>query len=196
MATIAGICNSGLSKIGNNRIISLVDGSPAANKCAEQYDKMREELLRSHDWNFAATRVKLAQLSTAPIFGYEYAYSLPSDWLRTITVHPADNRWVVITDYATESTAADGKVLMSDEPDVYLRYVRDITDPNLMDPAFREALAWRMAMELAIPMAKSSALRDRMEVGFDDALVIAKSIDGQDDPQQTLPEGDWVTCRY
>lgn len=196
MADEVGICNSGLAKIGNNRIISLTQGTPAANLCAEQYEKLRDDLLRSHDWNFAASRVKLGQLSATPAFGYDYQYALPSDWMRTITVHAADNRYVHITEYATESTEAEGRVLLTDYPDVYLRYVRKITDVNLMDPAFREALAWRLAVELSVPLTKSGSLRDRMDAGFEDALSIAKSIDGQDDPPQRVPEGDWVTARY
>ncbi len=195
MATEVGICNSGLSKLGNNRINSLTEGTPAANLCLEQYDKLRDHLLRSHDWNFAASRVKLAQLSSTPAFGFDYQYALPSDWMRTISVHPADSRSTHITDYATESTPDEGRVLRTDYPDVYIRYVRRLEDPNVMDPAFREALAWRLAMELAVPLAKSGSLRDRMAAGFEDSLSIAKSIDGQDDPSQALPDGSWVTAR-
>lgn len=195
MATETGICNSALSKLGNNRINSLTEGTPAANLCLEQYGKLRDHLLRSHGWNFAANRVKLAQLSSTPAFGYDFQYALPSDWMRTITVHPADSRTTHITDYATESAPDEGRVLRTDCPDVYLRYVRKLEDPNVMDPAFREALAWRLAMELAVPLAKSGGLRDRMVAGFEDALATAKSIDGQDDPPQKLPEGSWLSAR-
>jgi hypothetical protein len=196
MATEAGICNSALSKLGNNRINSLTEGTTAANLCLEQYGKLRDHLLRSHDWNFAASRVKLAQFSSTPAFGYNFQYALPSDWMRTISVHPGDRRKGHVTDYATESTEAEGRVLRTDCPDVHLRYVRKVGDPNVMDPAFREALAWRLAMELAVPLAKSGSLRDRMAAGFDDALAIAKSIDGQDDPPQVLPDGSWVMARH
>lgn len=196
MASEAGICNSALSKLGNNRIVSLTEGTAAANLCIEQYGKLRDHLLRSHDWNFAASRVRLAQLSSTPEFGYRFQHALPTDWMRTISVHPADGRHQRITDYATESTEAEGRVLRTDSPDVYLRYVRKVSDPNVMDPTFREALAWRLAMELAIPLAKSSSLRDRMAAGFEDALATAKSLDGQDDPSQTLPDGSWLAARH
>ena len=195
MATEAGICNSALAKLGNNRIVSLTEGTPAANLCLEQYGKLRDHLLRAHDWNFAASRVKLAQLSSTPAFGYAFQYALPADWMRTISVHSRDSRGDPITDYATESTEAEGRVLRTDHAVVYLRYVRKLTDPNVMDPSFREALAWRLAMELAVPLAKSGRLRDRMERGFEDALAVSKSVDGQDDPPQAVPAGDWVTAR-
>ena len=140
--------------------------------------------------------MKLAQLSSAPAFGYRFQYAMPSDWMRTISVHPGNDRHAHVTDYATESTEAEGRVLHADLPDVYLSYVRKVEDPNVMDPAFREALAWRLAMELAVPLAKSGSLRDRMAAGFEDALAIAKSIDGQDDPPQALPDGSWVMARH
>jgi len=196
MATEAGICNSGLSKLGNNRINSLTEGTPAANLCLEQFDKLRDDLLRSHDWNFAASRVKLGQLSATPAFGYDYQYALPSDWMRTISVHPDKGGAQLLTDYVTESSETEGRVLQANVTDVYMRYVRKLEDPNVMDPAFREALAWRIAVELAVPLAKSGSLRDRMTAGFENALAVARSVDGQDDPPGALPDGDWVTARY
>lgn len=196
MATEAGICNSGLSKLGNNRINSLTDGTPAANLCLEQYGKLRDDLLRAHDWNFAASRVKLGQLSSTPAFGYDHQYALPSDWMRTISVHPDCEGAVLLTDYVTESSAIEGRILLANVTDVYMRYVRKLEDPNVMDPAFREALAWRIAVELAVPLAKSGSLRDRMSAGFENALAVARSVDGQDDPPGALPDGTWVTARY
>ena len=62
MASVVGICNSALVKIGATRIISLTEGSKNANLCDEQYEKVRNDLLRSHAWNFATARRKLARL--------------------------------------------------------------------------------------------------------------------------------------
>jgi len=60
MATNAeAICNSALLKIGASTIVSLSDSSVEAEACNEQYTKLRDELLRSHPWNFAMKRVFL-----------------------------------------------------------------------------------------------------------------------------------------
>jgi hypothetical protein len=88
MASEVGICNSALIKIGASRITSLTEGSKNANLCAEQYAKLRDAELRAHLWNFATSRQKLAQISGAPVSGFEFHYQLPSDWVRTVAVYP------------------------------------------------------------------------------------------------------------
>ena len=62
MASVLGICNSGLIKLGASTIMSLTEGTKNANLCNEQFAKLRDEVLRGHNWNFAIARAKLAQL--------------------------------------------------------------------------------------------------------------------------------------
>lgn len=57
------ICNSALIKIGAAEITSLSDVNKRAQLCNEQYSKLRDELLRSHPWNFAIAR-KVLSLDT------------------------------------------------------------------------------------------------------------------------------------
>ncbi len=91
MASIVGICNSALIKLGASTILSLTEGSKNANLCNEQYEKLRDDLLRAHPWNFAAARQKLARLADAPAFGFAYAYQLPAAFLRAIEVSGNDS---------------------------------------------------------------------------------------------------------
>src|SRR6266849_3505877 len=84
------VINVGLIRIGTTPIVSLTDGSPSANAAGNIYDGLRDTLLASHPWNFATKRQNLAQSSTNPTFEFDHAYPLPSDWLRTISVHDND----------------------------------------------------------------------------------------------------------
>ena len=88
MASIVGICNSALIKLGATRIIQLTEGSKTANLCNEQFEKVRDDLLRGHIWNFAVGRAQLARLAEAPAFEFGEAYQLPSNFLRAISIHP------------------------------------------------------------------------------------------------------------
>jgi len=189
MASEVGICNSALIKIGAARITSLTEGSKNANLCNEQYAKLRDSELRGHTWNFAKTRVKLAQISGAPVSGFDYHYQLPTDWLRAIAAYDSDADQGVLT-YEIK-----GDRLLADSTDVYLVYVRQVTDPNDMDAMFREALAYRLAAELAIPIASSGSLHDRMMRGFGSALRRAKSADAIEDFPEQFPSSPWVTGR-
>jgi hypothetical protein len=189
MASEVGICNSALVKIGASRIIALDEGSKNANLCGELYPKLRDDLLRSHSWNFATVRVKLAQLTTAPAFGFAHEYQLPSDWVRTVSVHDND-----AGDGAVEYRI-EGRKLRSSADEIYLRYVRIVTDVNEMPADFREVLALMLARDIAVPIAQSNALRENMAETFRDALARAKSADALEDYPEALPLGSWVAVR-
>ena len=90
MASDTSIANQAMRMLKANRITSLTDGSNNANAANDVFAEVREELLRSHAWNFATKRQKLAQLSTVPVFEFDNAYALPSDWIRTVSVHDND----------------------------------------------------------------------------------------------------------
>jgi hypothetical protein len=189
MASEVGICNSALVKIGASRIVALDEGSKNANLCGELYPKLRDDLLRSHTWNFATVRAKLAQLATTPEFGFAHEYQLPSDWVRTVSVHDNDAGAGAV-EYRIE-----GRKLRASAGELYLRYVRVVTDVNEMPADFREALALLLARDVAVPIAQSNALRESMADSFREALARAKSTDALEDYPEALPPGSWVTVR-
>ena len=190
MTSEVAICNAALAKVSNNRIVSLTEGSTAGNLCNEMYERIRDRLLRRHIWNFNKKRVKLAQLATAPVFGWTYAYQLPSDWVRNIGVYP-DSAGL----NQTHGYEVEGRMILADHENIYLVYGARVTDPNEFDDMFREALAYALAVELAVPLAKSATLRDRMNEAFQAYVMEAQTIDGQDDPPDFPPEPGWADVR-
>ncbi|CAN0544246.1 unnamed protein product [Laminaria digitata] len=190
MASIAGICNSALIKLGATTIMSLTEGSRNANLCLEQYDKLRDDVLRSHVWNFATRRTRLARLAAAPAFGFDHAYQMPADWLRTITVHDNDGGAGAVR-YRIE-----GRRILTGADTIWLKYVARIDDANDMDASFREALAWKIAIDLAVPITQSTTALREAEEGFRRSLVKARSVDAIEDFPDTLPESDWVALRH
>ena len=189
MADEVGISNSALSKIGAARITALTEGTKNANFCAEQLPKLRDQLLRRHVWNFAKSRARLAQVSSAPAFGFDHAYQLPADWLRTVLVDDSDDGRGGIR-YAVE-----GRTLLADADQVYLVYVRQVTDPNAMTADFREVLAFLLAKEAAVPIAQSNTLKQDMKDELQRALRAARSTDAIEDFPAEMPEGSWAASR-
>ena len=81
MPSDTDVANVALRLIGStNPITSLTDGSDNAKVVNAIYTEVRDDLLRSHPWNFATKRVKLSRLSTDPTFEFDFAYALPTDW--------------------------------------------------------------------------------------------------------------------
>ncbi|MCK1367621.1 hypothetical protein [Bradyrhizobium sp. 62] len=183
---------------GAKRILALTDSVGSAGIAADVLTSERDDLLRSGVWNFAITRIKLGQLSTAPAFGWTYAYSLPSDCERVVSVHDnADGTGVV--PYKVESILQSDSsyinVIATDASDIYLRYCRQITDPNLMTASFRQVLILRMAKIFAISIAKSNPLFAALDQEEQRAYRQARSIDGIEDYPERLPEGSWASSR-
>jgi hypothetical protein len=189
MASDVTICNVALRKTGSERIASLTQGSKNANSCNDLYASYRDDLLRKHPWNFAMARVKLARETAAPAFGYDYQYTLPADHLRTVQVSNND-AGVGTVDHQEE----EGRIRTSAE-DVYLRYVRRVTDANEMPPDFQEALACKMAVTQAVDLTDSRTLSEQIAGEARIALITAKSTDALSNQPERRRVGSWVTSR-
>ena len=61
-----GICRGALHRIGDTSTITTIEDPKTTEEklCAEEYDDVRRELLRSHVWNFAKKRVKVSAETT------------------------------------------------------------------------------------------------------------------------------------
>ncbi len=187
------VVNVALVHIGATPIVSLGDGTPSANAADDVYVEIRDGLLRGHPWNFATTRVKLAQSSTVPAFEFDLAYPLPSDWLRTISVHDNDAGHGTLL-YRTELIGTQ-RAIITNADAVYLRYVKRIADPNLMHSDFLVAFEYALAQALAIKLANSTTLREEMSGELRRAKATARSSDALDSPPESRPRGSWASAR-
>ena len=78
---------------------------------------------------------------------------------------------------------------------MYLTYVKRETNPNLMPPSFRIALASALARDLAITIANSNVLEDQLSKRADRDLGRAKSIDAVGSFPEPRPRGSWANSR-
>lgn len=169
--TSTSICNSALVKIGAERITSLTDtDSVAAILCNEQFEKIRDEVLRAHPWNFALDRASLSQVADYedPLDEWSYKYALPSTCLRVLRT--GDNAEFKI----------EGRYLLSNESDVAILYIKKITDYSVYDPMALEALSLRIAVDLAYAITKSAPLAKSLMDSYRMILSEARSVDGQE----------------
>lgn len=201
MPVSTDIVNIALRRIGGERISSLQqDTSIEAVVARDIYDEARRDLLNSHNWNFAIKRTQFQEAdsedtTTAPNFGWDYAYRLPDDLIRLISVHPIDNDNASV-EYRLEFMSTDDRVLLTNSNQIFIRYVWDMEDPNVMSASFRDALAWRLARDFALAIYKntgSAEMADQMERR---TLARAKAIDGIEDWPERMAEGTWITDRF
>lgn len=173
MADETSICNLALGRIGDERIISMDDASQSARYCKLFYSQTRDEVLRSHPWNFAIRRDTLTALASTPPFGWDYQYQIPSDLLRLLQFNGWD-AWEPLDLYEIES----GK-LLTDESTAQIRYIFQITDTTLFDPLFTEALSLKLASKLSRPLTGTQALGEAILGEYQKMTApLARRIDG------------------
>jgi len=188
------VCNMALGRFGARRISDFdTDTSVNAIQCRLQYAQTRRALIRSHWWGFAKTRVQLSQ-TTAPAFQWTYAYLLPSDWLRLIGIYEsgADNP----IEESTETWEREGNTIISDMSTVYLRYIRDVEDPNSWDSLFVEVMVLSLARKLVIPLSQDLKMKKDID---DDLIPLMSKVRAMDRTEQEHIGRDelktWVDAR-
>jgi hypothetical protein len=151
-------------------------------------------VLRSNNWNFATTRVQLAELGAPPAFGFDHQFGLPSDWIRTVSVHDNDAGLGGI-EYK-EETYNGQRVLLTNSDAVYLRYVQRITDPNLYPADFIVALAVELAKRLAVAIPASNTIKGDLTEEVKMLVQGSKSTDAMGQYPEKRPAGSWATSRF
>lgn len=184
MASETEICNRALIKLGDKTIILIGEDSKRGRACGVLYAPTRDYVLRSHPWNFALKRVQLARNVADPVYDYAYSYKLPSDCLRVII--PNREHW----EYGIE-----GRDLVTDYPDAWLKYIRRVTDVNQFDVTFTESLACKLAAELAVLLTDDNARHVDMVQLYDKSITLAKGVDAMEDGPKWITSEEWLDSR-
>ncbi len=136
------ICNLALNQLSEQEIGGLTESSKPARLCNRYFEQSRDELCRAYDWNFASSRVVLAQLAETPLMNWDFTYALPADFLM---LRDKENYGL----YRIE----DGKLLSNlDTTEFNIRYTRRIDDYNDCDALFIECWYLYLAYKIAFPL--------------------------------------------
>ncbi len=179
------VCNSALVKVGAGMIGALNEGSVNANLCTAMYATLRDDVLRSHPWKFAIKRALLASTMTVPVYDYSNQLTLPTDCLR-----------VIGTDFPGEDWIVEGGFLYGLRDGIQIRYISQVTDPTMFDSNFGEALACRVAAELAYSLVQSVTLKAALMQDYEKQLAKARSFSAQEGSSPRVYADDWLNSRY
>ena len=198
MASQVEIANRALTKLGAARIISFGDDNKQARAIQSMYNIVRDAELRSHLWSFSVRRVEIPALSTTPGWGFDLEYNLPADYLRLLQV---DEFYVGpdMSDYRNGSTAQymleDRKILTNFPAPLKIRYQARVTDSTQYDATFVEALASRLAMELAQDLTQSSGNKQLADEDYKRAIKTAIRCNAIEQQHQDMPDDTWAFSR-
>lgn len=194
MASEVGVINRALIELGQKRIVARTDTSTEAVTMDALFDDVRDTLLRSHQWNFATKRLKLARSANTPSHEFDYQYPVPSDWLRTVEVSSSDAGGTDIR-YKMGYDATDTLVFLCDATELWLTYIAQVTDVASWGPDFRTVLSYELAKAATITLKNSRALRDDFRRDAQAAWTRATGTDAIEDMPDRRPDGSWTTSR-
>lgn len=186
MADETSICNLALARLSETAVMSLDDETQAARYCKRFYAQTRDAVLQSHAWNFALARVLLTRLAEEPASGWAHQYALPVDCLRILQVNGYE--W----HQRQGLFETEGRALLTDAEVANVRYIRQVTDATLFTPLFIEALAVKLASQLAQPLTGSRELPTQLLTEYERIIgPKARRLDAfEGKPKAKLP---WVT---
>lgn len=168
MASVISICNAALSNIGAANISSLTEASAEARACNQFYEQTRDTFLQSFDWKIAGRTAALAEVVNDKPGRWAHAYRLPSDCLKVRTIRPnydpegigyASIKSGLDEIKATAAYEIEGQTLYTNLGTALLFYTYRLTDPSKLSPLMVEALAWNLAVPLAMPITKDAKVR-------------------------------------
>ena len=183
MATLVSISNLALSYLGHNTITSMDQGTEAARKCKLMLQPAIDATLRSYNWNCATERTALALAGAMPSFGFSFKYVLPNDCLRVIRMEEIQYIFKV-----------EGRYLLTDESPANILYIKRILLGE-MDTLLTQAIAARLAMDLAFPLTNSASLQEAMAKLYQFKIDEATSIDAEEGTPDDVETTTWLDSR-
>jgi len=166
MASTVDICNGALNQLGATTILSLTEDSKNARLCNSRFTQVRDAVFRSHPWNCLQKRVELAADTTAPAWGFSFAYTLPADCLRLLRILDYDSNYKV-----------EGRKILSNTSSMKILYIGRITDPNEYDESLRETLSAALGADIAFAVTSNNQTATNMYNLFQDKLKDARFVD-------------------
>ncbi len=199
----AQICNIALARVGQREFIdSLVQTSTASRLCAALYSPARDAALEAFPWPFATRRVALAALANATYSGWTHAYVLPSDCIamRDIYSGVRTPEALARVPYSIElGNDSEGnpslRVLLTDAEAAEVSYTARVTTVALYPPLFVDALAWKMASDLALSLPVKPQVGLAMLQGYRLALETAMASQLRQRQGDVPAESEFIRAR-
>ncbi|MDB4033633.1 hypothetical protein N9468_04615 [Flavobacteriaceae bacterium] len=184
MASQLEIYNKALSRIGAGRVRVETEKSQARIECDSAWVELHEGVLRAHDWNFARHTIAGVALSGTPLqtrWAYEHKYPSNCMFVRYIYTDTPDDPHEHEIALSTDDPTV--KAIYSNVESPLIVYTRRVDHTYMWDPSFTNAVAWKLASEIAIPLTQSEKRAQLALQGYFAAIQVARA--------ENIREGKW-----
>lgn len=181
------LCSRALLKLGARPIQSFYDERIEADLALALFEPLRDAMLSAYPWRFAVTQAALPRLSDAPLSDYRFAFQIPADCLRVLSVGAAGRSRGV-------TYRRVGNTLHSDTETLIIDYVYRPED-EVAPAYFDQALIARLAAEFCLPLTENASRAEMLYRLADNEFDRAKRIDAQQDTPRAIDDFNLMNAR-
>jgi hypothetical protein len=195
MADRLAIYRGALRLLGPSELASLSEDRPEKLKLDGAWDDAVNFLLEQGMWNFSVRAVQLFNdTDVEPLFGYQYAFRKPDDWVRLVGMGTNSQFYGGFEDYEDEAG-----YWYSNLETIYVRYVSNDDSYGWNIGAWRQNFAKTLeaylAFECGLPISSDRGNRSDVYSLYEKRLARAKTLDAIDERVQRKPAGRLVRSR-
>ena len=195
------IINAALRSLGSKHNISVTDKTNAAEEMQAAYTLVRDNLIRSYNWNCCIKRDTVAFIEESKNIIYEnykYIYQIPSDCLGIISINDRFTGYsgIELTEqYSPFYKIRGNKIYTRYKPPLIIEYKYRNTDISSYDACFCNVLALDLALACCERIKQSSSAYDNLRRQRNDAINDALRCNALEYPARPKPTGNWLRGR-
>jgi len=192
MASDTEIANLALDKLGARSIDSLDADNDRARLVKRFFPLVRDRVLRSHNWNFAVTRVTLTADTATPDWEYDYQYSLPEGVNKCLRVIEVENE-----DFHEGTWKVEGRKIVTDKGGpIKIKYIKQVVNYGNWDGLAVEMFAAHLAADMAQSIGPSNTTQANLVQIARERTAEAKALDGQEGMPEVIVNDEWIDVRH
>ena len=198
MATRLTLYNGALRLLGQTNLEDTDEAREPRYALDDAYDKGAvKHCLEQGMWNFAMRSVEIDKDdSISPSFGLKYAYTKPTDWVRTAIVASDEYFSSPLTDLGLRDEA---QYWYSDLTTMWVQYVSNDAayggDLSLWPQTFVQYVEAFLAAEICPRLGQSNEKYEQILKLTERRLLDARAMDGMNEGAKFMPAGSWTTAR-
>lgn len=193
------VVNLALARLTKEPIVSLDENTDRAKAAKPVWAISLHLFLNESEWSFARTerkaeRIKLDEGQAAQ---FRYAYALPDDCIKLTGVRrDGGNSFCRHVDYrVARYDAGKRQAVLANAEGILIEYVTNRANLSDFPPEAIDALACRVACEIAMAMDNNTQRADQMMQFYELAVSKAKKNDVAKEPPRRMAGRDYTFAR-
>lgn len=155
--------------------------------CKNRMDYVINEVLRKHNWSACKERATLAPLSTAPEFGYNYQFQLPTLCVKILSVK---------SNQTPVKFSPRKRIIECDYSSIQIEYLGYPTFPSNIDYSLAHAISALLAHDLCYTVTSDNDHQAQLLQKYNSVLSQAKKDDLENSPRGSIRGRLFKNARY